>query len=77
MTFSTRLNKVNLLLVLALLAALLVPVMGFAAGQSLAFNELFDSDSAESARSAPDQGTAIACNCGDPGGGSGGGTGCC
>lgn len=76
MTFSTRLNKLNLLLVLALLAALLIPVMGFAAGQSLAFNELFESDSAENARSTPDQGTAIACQCGDPGGGTGGG-GCC
>lgn len=75
MTFSTRLNKVNLLLVLALLAALLVPVMGFAAGQSLAFNELFESDSAENARPTSDQGTAIACACGDPGGT--GGAGCC
>ena len=76
MTFNTRLNKVNLLLVLALLAALLIPVMGFASGQSIAFNELFDSDSAENTHSVLSEGTAIACACGDPGGGSGG-SGCC
>jgi hypothetical protein len=73
MTFKAHLNKVNLLLVLALIAALLVPVMAVAAGQSIAFNELFDADSAENAHAAPNQGTAIACNCGDPGGGPG----CC
>lgn len=75
MTFNTRLNKVNLLLVLALLAALLVPVMGVAVGQSIAVNELFDSNSADSSHPILNEGTAIACNCSDPG--SGGGSGCC
>jgi hypothetical protein len=75
MTFSTRLNKVNLLLVLALLVALLVPVMGFAAGQSIAYNELFESGSTENVHSTLDQGLAIACVCGDPGGS--GPNGCC
>ena len=76
MTFKAHLNKVNLVLVLALLAALLVPVMGFAAGETIAFNALFDSDSAENAHTAkPGPSSAIACGCGDPGGGTGGG--CC
>jgi hypothetical protein len=75
MTFKAHLNKVNLVLVLALLAALLVPVMGFAAGESIAFNALFDSDSAENAKTELSPGTAIACSCGDPGGGAG--SGCC
>jgi hypothetical protein len=75
MTFNTRLNKVNLLLLLALLAALLVPVMGVATGQTVAVNELFDSDSAENAHMLPNESTTIACSCGDPGGGGNGG--CC
>jgi hypothetical protein len=74
MTFKAHLNKVNLVLVLALLAALLVPVIGFAAGQTVAFNALFDSGSTENAHSNGGPTTAIACGCGDPGGASGG---CC
>lgn len=74
MTFKPTLNKLNLLLVFALLAALLIPVMGVAASQSVAFNALFDSGSVENTQSGITQGSAIACSCGDPGGA---GTGCC
>lgn len=75
MTFKLNLNKVNLVLVLALLAALLVPVIGFAAGQSVAFNANTDSGSIDNAHAKLNPGTEIACSCGDPGGGGTGG--CC
>jgi len=76
MTFNSRLKKVNLLLVLALLAALLIPVMGVvAAGQSIAFNEeRLESGSAQNAHTDLSPITAIACECPDPGSGTGG---CC
>jgi hypothetical protein len=74
MTFKPTLNKLNIVVILALLAALLLPVMGVAAGQTVAVHELFESDSADNAQTGVSAGTAIACGCGDPGGQSGG---CC
>jgi hypothetical protein len=75
MTFKNHLNKVNLVLVLALLAALLVPVIGFAAGETVAFIENLDAGAAENAHTDLNSGIEIACACGDPGGGGSGS--CC
>lgn len=78
MTFRPTLNKVNIVVVLALLAALLaallLPVMGVAVTQAVAVHELFDAGTAETAQTEAGPGTAIACSCGDPGGHGGG---CC
>lgn len=74
MTFKAHLGKINLILVLALLAALLVPVLGIATGQAIASHEDFDSGTAENIHADESPVTSIACGCGDPGGNSGG---CC
>lgn len=76
MTFKTHLNKVNLVIVLALLAALLVPVIGFAAADTIAYNENLEAGAAENAHTNLNSGIEIACSCGDPGGGGNSG-GCC
>jgi hypothetical protein len=78
MTFKARHGAMNLLLVVLLLAALEVAVFGAAASQTVAANEslnkiLVGGDPGHKALETS-SGTAIACGCGDPGGGSGG---CC
>jgi hypothetical protein len=73
MTFKTHVSKVYLVLVIALLAALLVPVLGIAAGQAIASHEDLDSGAAENVHLDSSPVTEIACSCGDPGGGNG----CC
>lgn len=73
MTFKAHLGKVNLVLVLALLAALLMPVLGVAAGQAIASHENFDTGTAANVHSDSSPVTSIACSCGDPGGNGG----CC
>jgi hypothetical protein len=75
MTLITHFRKVNLLVVLALLAALLVTAVGFMAAQSIDIDieGTLGGDSAEGAHLIQSEGTAIACACGDPGGGGG----CC
>ena len=71
MTFKAHLGKVNLFLILALLAALLAPVLGVATVQALASHENFDAGTAENAHPGNRPVTSIASGCGEPGGNGG------